>query len=732
MDIGRWSAVFIRLKPVLQFIFLFVSEAWLYWLLITRRKILGEQKDNNQAAIAGLAAGVIILSLILVIAITGMGIGAGTQFWGKAGVPILHWQIWIAAGVAVLWLLAQKGDWKVTAAFTSDFMILGLLWILSFAIWQSIPLAASRYSTNLYPPNYVSYPYSDAGDYAIQAEAILAGKGFPYGFIDKPLHLVFLSFLGLMAGKDFALQTQLQVGFLAIIPCLVFLLASKMYSRSAGIFAGLIVLFMQANNLALTNRIQMTNVKMTMSESLTCLMLLLVALSLCSWWKNPGSTWGYPALAGAILGLSSLVRLNVLVMIPFVLLAWLVSAGFKDRTAWRSALIFLVFCILPLVPWSIRTQIVLHNPIEFVKSKTEGVLLRQRYDPIVNKSTEPANKPANQPSNGGPETSGSSGIKDLIVPMLQSGFHNLVSVALVLPASTTHTGLDETVRLPYWDQEWKGDFSQGGLIVLLFSLAMVVFGFAVGWKKNQIISLIPFLILIPYLMANTVSLVSGGRYIVPVDWVLPLYYALGMTAIIGWLMKSHFPAVRRTRSKTAIMTKSGSGHTDLWISLGLVFAVSLIPMALSLAIPNRYPSIDSGQLISEIKSFNLDLPSSLSVDELEKSTASNGALVKYGRAMFPRWMKTGESDTGGSGSAFSALPFDHLSFSILTDTRYPIDVVLPINQVIDYFPNASEVIIAGCQNTAYFDAALVILKIPKPIVYIRPDITQLSCPLPLP
>jgi lysylphosphatidylglycerol synthetase-like protein (DUF2156 family) len=81
--------------------------------------------------------------------------------------------------------------------------------------------------------------------------------------------------------------------------------------------------------------------------------------------------------------------------------------------------------------------------------------------------------------------------------MLQSGFHNLVSVALVLPASTTHTGLEDTIRLPYWDQEWNGKFSPGGMIVLTLSLLIVVFGFAAVWKVKQAAALIPLLVSFP-------------------------------------------------------------------------------------------------------------------------------------------------------------------------------------------------------------------------------------------
>jgi hypothetical protein len=84
---GSWKAIYIRLLPVFQVFFLTTSEAWLYWLFITRQNVLHEHEENKQSIAAGLTAGAVILLLILIIAVTGMGIGAGTQFWGKAGCP---------------------------------------------------------------------------------------------------------------------------------------------------------------------------------------------------------------------------------------------------------------------------------------------------------------------------------------------------------------------------------------------------------------------------------------------------------------------------------------------------------------------------------------------------------------------------------------------------------------------------------------------------------------------
>ena len=142
--------------------------------------------------------------------------------------------------------------------------------------------------------------------------------------------------------------------------------------------------------------------------------------------------------------------------------------------------------------------------------------------------------------------------------------------------------------------------------------------------------------------------------------------------------------------------------------------------------------MDNTAVLNEIKTMKLELPEYMTWQKLEEFVAEEDASFKMGKAMFPRWMKSGEADTGGSGSAFSALPFDHLSFSYLSDEMYPSDAVLPINEPVEYLPNASDVIMVGCRTNAYFDAVMVIVKAPEPVVYARPDIKTLTCPLPKP
>jgi hypothetical protein len=738
--LGRWAAAYDRINGLLQLVFLLVTELWGLWLFLTRRPDDRQQDQDNQPLIAGaiLAIGIIIICLVIIL--TGTGIGVGTQYWGKSGVPILHWQIGISWLVMMLWLGFEKTSPGKSLNWQKDLLVIGFLWALSFIVWQSIPIEVSRFNVATYPPNYASYPYSDAGDYALQAEAIKIGNGFPFGYIDKPLHLTFLAGLSWLAGSDFSRMILLQVGIFALFPGLIYLLVSRLVSRLSGLFCGLLIFFMQSNNLAVASRIQATNVKMTMSETLTGIMLVLFSLALIEWWKNKENRYWYPALAGSLLGLSALVRLNVLVSLPFILLVWLIGSGFKHKKSWKAVIVFLCFCFLMFVPWSIRNQIVYGDALRSFTSKTGGVVLKKRINPIAHlyPTAQPIQKSTpipveNQPAlQDEPTESASNGWQNLIQSMAQTGMHNLVTVALSLPATTTHFGLQDTIRQPYWDQEWDGTFFAGGQIVLAFSLLILIVGFILAWKRSGMISLVPLLVLLPYLMANTVALVSGGRYIVPVDWVLPVYFGIGITAITLWLFRPG--AFGLNDEKAELINSSRHSIRTAAIPACVIFSfiISCIPSLLSLSIPPFFSQQTNSDVMNSILPGKEYLPESLTIEKLKTFALLEGASFKTGKSIFPRWMKSGESDTSGAGSAFSSLPFDHLSFSLISSDPYPTDVVLPINIPTEYLPNGTDVVVVGCKTESYIDAVLVIVKTAKPIVYFRPDITDLKCPLPLP
>jgi len=716
-DLGRWGAIYVRFQPILLLAFLLFVQMLTVWLFFTSDGHFDRQSSNDrQAFIAGIILAVFFTVVIVIIYFTGWGIGIGTQYWGKVGVPILHWQIGLSLVIMLLGTyLAGKIRRQFIQNWQFDLIVFVVLWAGAFLVWQAIPTDISRFTTRIYPPNYVSYPYSDAGDYVLSAESILLGNGFQFGFIDKSVHLTFLAMLRLMAGADFGKMILLQVALLAVIPGLIYLITSRISNRPSGVLAGLVVLFMQSNSLSAINRIQVSNVKMMMSEPLTGLILMLVCLAVVSWWRKPGANWGYPALAGALLGLAGLVRLNALVIAPFIGGIWLISFGLRKRQTWIALLIFTVFCILPLVPWMARNQIKLGDPLAFITSKTSGVIMKNRFKPVMNDQMEGA---------------GEKGISGLIQPMIHTGMHNLVAVSLVLPASWTHNGLDNTIRQPYWDLEWDGKFTPGGQVIFGLSLLLVAAGFSASWRKKRVIPLVLLMILFAYLLSNTYSLVSGGRYIVPVDWVLPVFYCIGLTEIASKLLKISANRFLVGTENTQI-ERSGNWYSPKTLVI-IVLLAACLPAGLSLFMPKKFaqaiPNADLKVLQTAFTASNAPF----TFADIENFAKTDGAEVLRGRAMFPRWMQSGIGDTEGPGTAFSALPFDHLSFSMLSHLDDPFNVVLPINEQVDFLPNASDVIVVGCKGEAFFDAAAVFVLSSENILYTRPDINQLACPFPQP
>lgn len=727
---GRWNAVYDRINGLLQLVFLHTSLVWIFSIFLKKRFGSLSEKANRGATFAGVFLTAFILLAVVYIALTGMGIGPGTQFWGKSGIPILHWQIGVALAVMAAVTLLDGRLFSTKPEWLKDLVVFALFWLAAFILWQSIPTPVSRFLTAPYPPNYTAYPYSDAGDYALEAQAILAGNGFPYGFLDKPLHLTFLAILSWLTGSDYARMMLAQVAVMAVIPGLIYLLVSKISNRAAGVTSGVLVIFMQANNLAIADRVQATNVKMAMSEPLTALLLILFCLSVVNWWKSPQKSWLHAAVSGALLSLTALVRLNTLVILPFVLLVWLFAYHIRRRQTWLAALVFLLFCVLGQVPWAIRNQALEGNALDSYYSKVLGVVFKRRINPTIElipatKTPAPGTEqPAANPS-AEEDKSNSGSWLTLADAFTRTGMHNLVTVSLSLPASIYHEGLEETIRQPYWDQEWNGSFVPYGTVMLALSLLTVTLGFAISWKRSGVFSLIPMLVLLTYLLSNTVSMVSGGRYIIPVDWVLPAYFGMGLAGLVTWLFRLESEGETETLKPPEDVKK-------LRLQLAVILVIASLPMALSLLIPKQFKSADNTAILKQIRGVQAEWPAGYSVDDLDSLVSSPDGSFKKGWAMFPRWMKTGQGDTAGQGSAFSALPFDHLSFSMISDDVYPFDAVLPGDRSIEPLPNASKVILAGCKTEAYFDTAVMIVMEPNPRVFIRKDPGSFTCPLPQP
>ncbi len=88
-------------------------------------------------------------------------------------------------------------------------------------------------------------------------------------------------------------------------------------------------------------------------------------------------------------------------------------------------------------------------------------------------------------------------------------------------------------RLPYW-HKWDGVFPSQAAVPLACNLVLIAVGILQAWKKNGFAGLTPIFLSTTHLLLNAIFRNSGGRYILPVDWVGVLYFSIGLAEVSLW------------------------------------------------------------------------------------------------------------------------------------------------------------------------------------------------------
>ena len=81
----------------------------------------------------------------------------------------------------------------------------------------------------------------------------------------------------------------------------------------------------------------------------------------------------------------------------------------------------------------------------------------------------------------------------------------------------------------------------------MFAINLLLIGMGIGWgwQRFRIAGLAPLAIALTYFLASALARTSGGRYIVPADWVIYFYYVLGLVQLTWWIIGLIFPGRAR-------------------------------------------------------------------------------------------------------------------------------------------------------------------------------------------
>lgn len=716
-NLGQLWAIEARLRPLTLWLLLFSLQslaALVSWQ---------SHRQNPAPRWKNLLPAALILSLCLaiwaLIDLTKLGLTSENSFWSKVGVPLLWPQIFLGLGLA---LLAQRYLFRNRPQLWLDLALGLLLWGAAVLLWSGQSFSPGVFNTPARPPTQAIYPINDSFIFDVAAQKMLTGWPLPSEVQDKPLYIAYLALLHALAGDSYSLFYLYQIFSLAFIPILGYLLGKQLHSRSLGLFFALLLILKEQNAIALTNYIHVSSAKMILSEPLTTLGLLLFSLSLIAWLKDPRHNQPHLWLAGGWLGLTSLVRLNAMGVLVTALLLVGLALRFKLKPWVWAATLFSLFLLLSALPWLTRSAIISGDPLNFIRSKTEGVVLKERYQPLIETTAPPSTPASPNPANP------LDRYWILGQGLVNNYLHNLLGVTLMLPPTLKLYSLTELTRLPYWSTDWDGSLLPGDFWVLLGVLALSAYGLGRAWQHWRAAGLVPLAVLLGYNLTTAISLTSGGRYLVPFDWVVLFYFAWGLFEASLWLLGLFgWPLLAAEPTSHRQPTPRPRGLALTLVSLGLLGLGSL-PILFETLPPTRYPHPINAEAFF---SANASLPelSAPGVSASLSSLASDPlARVGLGRALYPRYYPENKGDdlSLATDPLIGAAPYDRLTF-LLIGSKLVQPVNLPYSGKISPSVAGAETWVLGCQRGNYLEAVVVVFRAGETVKVYQQETIQPNC-----
>lgn len=711
-----------RLTPILVYFSILAWQTagiltWLFW-----GKIRGVLRNEKPFLVSwGLVfCGLIVL--VILISVTRLGLDADPIGWGKPTVPLLEWQIWLGILICLLFRLLQNNrifrravDWQVKHPVSAGWLISISIFFLAFSIWAGQAVPRGFFATPPRAPNFEIYPFSDAAFYDFHAQSLLVGLGYRGEAIPpRPLYILFLAFSHLLVGQDYNRVIFIQTALLAFFPVIIYWIGKKLSTATTGFIAAIFIILREWTSIISTPfTSDVSNSKLLFADLPAALFLSLVLLASIHWLQKPRTL--IPALfTGGILGLSLLIRTQIVILLPVILVFYAILV-LKNRIAFRSVgipmLLFISGFLLAVSPWLSRSfritgQFVFDHP----ESQTRVVA--QRFYPQT-ELTDFDRKPG--------ETTGeynqrlSSVIRnklvtepgDLIHFVSVHWLNSVISNLQIFPVRFSITEFSELAKPQhaFWE-EWDGQAAPRQTGVLLLNLAVLAAGFIFFNGKKSWIGLLPLAFNLAYHFSNAAARNSGWRYLLPVDWIFPLYFAAGITAIVSLgSTQNRFPLEELEVREPDLRAKRFTATALSLLGLGIFF-IGCLPLAVENVFPRLFPpaTIENTEdiLTSTSQVYSSDVQ-----EGVKQLISDPQAVVMCGRMFYPRFYgeKEGEENTGKTG--YAPLPYARYVFLVAGEPDGT--VIFPQTQSDLPLRNSSDVILIGCMDGLAVRARLLIL-----------------------
>lgn len=658
-----------------------------------------------------------IIALFIYIFVTGLGNTPDPVSWRPMGSPLLVWQITLSILVGAVYGCVEQIFIPTRIRKWTGIVLLVSIYIIAISAWLGQPLQVSYYAPEVRPPNFEVYPYSDALYYSISAESVLIGSGLNgWSAVPRPLLITLLSYVFAFASGVYGNVILIQTFFLALIPILFFFIGTELGGRYLGISLALLSIFREVVAIQSTPFIPVSNSKLILSDLPALLIFLMLVLVIIKWAKGSHSSGKFPVLIGGILGVLALIRTQFLVLYPFIIFIATIKYWKYPKYTWvKQAGIVTFTLFLTVAPWLIRNY-VLTNTIIF---DDHVGFVATRY--LTGKPTEMSNSDLN-----------SNSIMAILSAMIKSPsgvlgiianhfIRSIISTILVISPALRVDDLHLLLSTSGYIPGARLTLTPVQFLGVVFILLTIAYGLRKLYKNHRLAPFTPLILFLGYDLSISAARDSGGRYILPIDWMGYVYFAIGIFFLIQKIINLIKPVDRMPIIAPAIgQQKEITVHRAGYSLLILFFAIGCFIPLTEWIHPKMYPARTAAEILTELKS---DPALYNSASEILRDP--NKTIIS-GRALYPRFYPSNKGEQGSAWVAYSPQDYARMGFEVIND-RGSTDVIYATRDRDLYFLNRSGVILIGeyqyanvkDQSYPYFRPELIILTDTNPMIAYR-------------
>lgn len=713
---GQYLPYYHRLLPLVVWFFCFCLLSLLTLAYGLKPKTNSFMHENAFTFKTAFLIMVFLLLLWIFITQTGVGITRDPVYWDdRHPVPLLEGQLLLLITFSILALvvifliqeitpqkkkktaLSHKKTWIDAALFF-------LLWFFALYLWMQQPIPNSYFTPPVRPPNYEVYPFSDASLYDLNAQSILIGEiNANSRVILRPLFSIFLAGLHILGGQKYSQIIFLQTILLSVIPSILYLIGKNISRRLTGLVLAVFTIFIELNTLRVASLATTSNTKLLMTELPTIFLLSILVLVILNFSQNAAAFRVHPVYMGMALGLLALLRSQTLFFIPLIVLI-ILFLNIKNKKEMLAAVGFFTLAVLLVIgPLIIRNAKATGNPT--IEDPNAARLIIQLYQSHQTKTVTELQE--------NPDESETNGVFASVIGFI---LENPAEFLKFVSNNFLHNEILSLYSLPvrpYQIQDINQLFNPADLfwlkdrnvnlktiILLLTYLAIICIGIASAYQKNKLTGLIPLAFHLTYNLSNSLSRFSGWRFSMPVNWILLLYFSIGLIVLLRWLL--NLLGLSQSEKIDAAMVKQQNGETteqsnkkqqEKKLIRAILFSIliGLLIPATMLMIPPRYKNQNKEDLIQNIGNNPAWKYFPSKKETLLNFLRGSELIIERGSAFYPRFYDSGEGEPTRRDSAYQTREFPRLVFTFLgTESR---EIILPIKESPVFFPNGAEVII---------------------------------------